>query len=157
MAGVVCISPAHCAITGAVARSRSRQQQQVALPSSSYSGDSVSPFLHAGICSTLRTRARSLAPRRHVLKSPVTESVLADIAEESPVCGLFPSRALCHSLSHSLMLHLPCTCDSVCINLSCGTQWCVHIFSHLTLSAVSHSLCALVHRSANPDFITTCT
>ncbi|KAG0581630.1 hypothetical protein KC19_4G267000 [Ceratodon purpureus] len=79
MAGVVSISPSHCAITGAVARSRS--QQQVALPSSSFSGDYVSPFLHAGICSTLRTHARSLAPRRRVLKSPVTQSVLADIAE----------------------------------------------------------------------------
>lgn len=92
MAGMVCISPSHCVINGAAARSRSQsqsQQLQVALPSCSFSGDSVSPFLHAGVCSRLRARARSLAPRRRVLQSLVAESVLADITEESEVCGLF--------------------------------------------------------------------
>jgi hypothetical protein len=93
MAGAACISSSHHAIAGAVACSgRAQQQQQgghqLAMPSCSFSGDSVSSFLHAGICSPLRTRA--VAQRRRVVKPRVVESVLAEIAEENVVCMWSP-------------------------------------------------------------------
>lgn len=90
---MACISPSRCAITaGAVAASSScnwsqSSHHQLAMPSSSFSGDSVSPFLHAGICSPLRIGTTHLvAPRRRVSNPGVVESVLADLAEENVVC-----------------------------------------------------------------------
>jgi len=104
MAGAACISSSsQCAITGAVvggasslscSTSSRAQQQQLAMPSSSFSGDAVSPFLHAGIGSPLRIRSprSNVASRgRRVSKAGMqVESVLADLAEENVVCHLSP-------------------------------------------------------------------
>ena len=104
MAGAACILSSH-ATTGAVAACSSRSQQphqqqhgsfQLAMPSCSFSGDSVSSFLHAGICSPLRTRSQSLVQRKRVVKPRVVESVLAEIAEENVV-----SEGFQFSLSHA--------------------------------------------------------